>query len=490
MALSAKTVNLSVFSRTCINFVMAGVFSFAGAAQSTADSSLVAAIGAGHYSEAVHIVDASLRSRPQDPWLWTMRGMALDGLGDSAASLKSLDKALTLNPKYVPALKAASQFAYRHHNPSAFGYLHRLLAIRPDEPAANAMAGVLEYEAHNCVRAILHFEKSTQLVLSEETSATEYASCLFSEHRVADSVSVLEQAFRLHPSSRNLRYDLALAEAESGHGADALSTLQSSEDNDSGMLNLRASIESAAGDPAAAFADLGRAAEMSPQEERNYLDMALLCLDHEQQQRAVGSLSLGIARLPKAAALYAVRGIAYAQLSKYEEAEQDFTKATELDPRSSFGKVARTVLDMETEKPEAAKQSLLNQLKKDPNNPETNALLADLLIHQGAGPATPEFAQAKAAALQALEKKPDSIDTLNLMGKIECDEDNLAGALPYFERAYKLDPQNHATLNQMLLIYRKLGRKEDAARVADELKSSFAQEARQSADAFRAAPAR
>ena len=78
MALSAKTVNLSVFSRTCINFVMAGVFSFAGAAQSTADSSLVAAIGAGHYSEAVQIVDASLRSRPQDPWLWTMRGMALD----------------------------------------------------------------------------------------------------------------------------------------------------------------------------------------------------------------------------------------------------------------------------------------------------------------------------------------------------------------------------------------------------------------------------
>jgi tetratricopeptide (TPR) repeat protein len=490
MAHADKTVNKSRFNRTCISFLMAGALSLAATAQSPADSSLLAAIGAGHYDEAVKLVDVSLQSRPQDPWLWTMRGMALDGMGSSAASLKSLDKALTLNPKYVPALKAASQFAYQRHNARAPEYLNRLLAIRPDEAAANAMAGVLEFEAHNCIRAIPHFEKSAQLVLNDETSATEYAACLFDEHRIADSVSILDQAFRLHPSSANLRYDLALSQSESGRNADALSTLQSSEDNDSGMLNLRASIESEAGNPAAAFADLKRAAEMSPLEERNYVDMALLCLDHYQEQRAVDALTLGISRLPKAPALYAVRGIAFAQLSKYDEATQDFAQATELDPKSLFGKVARTVLDMETDKPEAARQTLLKQLEKNPNDPETNTLLADLLIHQGATPSTPEFGQAKAAVMRALQKKPDSIDALNLMGKIECDEDNLAGALPYFERAYRLDPQNHTTLNQMLLIYRKLGRKEDAARVADQLKSSFVKEAHQNQDGFRAAPAR
>jgi tetratricopeptide (TPR) repeat protein len=75
------------------------------------------------------------------------------------------------------------------------------------------------------------------------------------------------------------------------------------------------------------------------------------------------------------------------------------------------------------------------------------------------------------------------------MGRIEYDDDHLVDALPYLERAYKVDPQNHATLNQLLLIYRKLGRKEDAVRVADQLKSSFVKEARQNQDEFRTAPA-
>jgi len=489
MAHAGKTVNKCGLKPACISVLMAGALSLAGIAQSPADSSLLAAIGAGHYDEAVKLADASLQTSPRNPWLWTMRGVALDGMGNSAESLKSLDKALALDPKYVPALKAASQFSYRRHNARASEYLNRLLAIRPDEPAANAMAGVLDFEAHNCARAIPHFEKSAQLVLNDETSATEYAACLVDEHRSAESVSILDQALRLRPSSHNLRYDLAVSQVESGHSADALSTLQASDDIDSGMLNLRASIESTAGNPAAAFADLGRAADMSPLEERNYLDMALLCLDHDQDQRAVNSLTLGISHLPKAAALYAVRGIAYAQMSKYEESAQDFAQATELDPQGSFGKAAHTVLDMETNKPEVAKQSLLKQLEKDPNDPEANTLLADLLLHENAAPSTPEFAQAKAAVTRALNGRPDSIDALNLMGRIEYDDDHLVDALPYLERAYKVDPQNHATLNQLLLIYRKLGRKEDAVRVADQLKSSFVKEARQNQDEFRTAPA-
>ncbi|MGD0893551.1 MAG: tetratricopeptide repeat protein [Terracidiphilus sp.] len=475
--------------RISIAVLITGALSLAVLAQSAADSSLLSAIAAGHFAEAVKIADASLQSRPQDPWLWTMRGMALDGAGDSTTSMKSLDKALMLNPKYLPALKAASQFSYLHHNPRAMEYLNRLLAIRPDEPAPNAMAAVLEFEAHRCGRAIPHFEKGAQLILNDEKSATEYAACLFDQRRPADSASILQQALTQHPASRNLRYDLAVSQIESGSSADALATLQSSGDLDSSMLNLRASIEATLGNPAAAFADLKRAAEASPLDERNYLDMALLCLDHNQEQRAVDSLTRGISQLPKAATLYAIRGIAYAQLSKYDEAETDFAQANVLDPKSSFGQAAQTVLYMESEKPEAAKQSLLKQLEKNPNDPEANMLLADLLIHQGASPSTPEFAEAKAAVIRTLDKKPDSIDALNLMGKIESDEDQLAEALPYFEKANKLDSENHATLNQLLLIYRKLGRKEDAARVADQLKSLFVKEAHQSQGDFRTGPA-
>lgn len=484
------TKNQSNLKRTCISILIAAALSLAAAGQSAKDSALISALSARHFAEAVELADASLKSRPADPWLWTVRGIALDGAGDSEASLKSLNKALALNPKYVPALKAASQFSYQHHDVRASEYLKRLLALQPAEPAAHAMAGVLGFEAHNCAVALRHFEQSVQLVVSNEASATEYAQCLLSEHRNADSIAILEQARGMHPESRNLRYDLALAQFDSTRYEDALATLQPAADDDSGILNLRASIETAIGRPDAAFSDLTRAVEMSPLDERNYVDIGLFCLDHYQDQRAADALTVGIAKLPDAASLYAIRGIAYAQLSKYDEAEKDFARASQLDPRSLLGELGHTVVSVEKDQQANAKQSLLLRLEKNPNDPVANTLLADLLMHEDALPGSPEFNQAKSAVKRALQQKPDAVAALNLMGEIEFDESNFDGALLHFEKAHRLEPQNHTTLNHMLLIYRKLGRKEDAAKVADQLKALFAGDTRHGQGTFRAAPGR
>jgi tetratricopeptide (TPR) repeat protein len=390
-------------------------------------------------------------------------------MGKTQESLESFDKALSLDPQYIPALKAAAQFTYQNHNAKASKYLERLLTLRPNEATAHAMAGALDYKAHNCAGVIPHFEQSVQLVLSNEISATEFAACLLEEHRTADAVRILTQARTVYPQSRNLRYDLGLAQLEDGHIEEALATLQPAADDDAGILNLRASVESAAGNLDAAYADLKRAAEMNPKEERNYLDLALLCLDHDNEQLAVDVATVGIAHLPKDAAMYAVRGIAYAQLSKYDAAQEDFARATELDPGRPLGEVARSVLYDEMDQPEKAKQSLRQQLEKAPGDPVANTLFASLLIRQGAAPRTPELAEAKAALARALQTDPNAVEALILLGKVDLEEEDLPGALNALERAERLDPNNRSTLNQMLLILRKLGRTQDAARVAVRL---------------------
>ena len=423
------------------------------------------------------MADASLQSRPRDPWLWTVRGMAMAGMGRTQTSLESFDKALSIDPQYIPALKAAAQFTYRNRDQLALKYLGRLLALRPDEPAAHAMFGVLEYEAQNCAGAIPHFEQSTQLVLNNETSAAEYAACLLDAHRTADAVKVLVQARTMHPASRNLRYDLGLAQLENGRSEDALATLQPAPDDDAGIVNLRASAESATGKLDAAYADFKRAAEMNPQEERNYLDLALLCLDHGREQLAVNVATVGIAHLPSDAALYGVRGIALAELAKYDAAQEDFTRATELDPAKPLGDVARSVLYVETDQPEKAKLSLREQLKKTPGDPVANTLLANLLIHQGAAPATPEYDEARAALTRALQTDPNALEALILLGKLDIEGNDLPSAFSALERATRLDPNNRTTLNQMLLILRKLGRAQDAARIAERLTALLSEEA-------------
>jgi tetratricopeptide (TPR) repeat protein len=446
-------------------------------AQSPADIALLSDLNAHRYAEAAGKADSSLRGRPKDPWLWTVRGLAIGGLGKTQASLENFDKALSLDPEYIPALKAAAQLTYQSRDPKAQEYLKRLLALRPDEPTAHVMAGVLEYAAHNCTGSIQHFEQSVQLMLSNETAATEFAACLLHEHRTADAVRILIQAHTAHPASRNLRYDLGLAQLENGQYAEALATLQPAADDDAGILNLRASAESASGNLDAAYADLKRAAEMNPQEERNYLDLALLCLDHNHEQLAVDVTTVGIAHLPKDAVLYAVRGIAYAQLAKYDTAQDDFARATDLDPGGPLNEAARSVLYVEMDQPEKAKQSLRKQVEKAPGDAVANTLLANLLIHQGAALGTPELAEAQAALERALHANPNAVEALILLGKVDLEKEDLLGALDALERAERLDPDNRSTLNQMLLIFRKLGRRQDATRVAERLTALLSEDA-------------
>jgi predicted Zn-dependent protease len=468
---------------------VAVLFTAGVSAQTSTNASLLSAFNEHRYPQAVEMAGSALKSRPTDPWLWTLRGMALVGMGKSTEGLANLDKALSINSRYVPALKAAAQLTYQHRDSRAAAMLNRLLAIEPDEPAAHAMMGVLAFEAHHCADAVVHFEKSAQLVLNSEASATEYASCLLEEHRSADAVALLSQARLRYASSRNLRYDLGLAQSENGQSADALTTLQPTPDDDPGILNLRSSLESAAGNLDAAFADLKRAVEMDPTIERNYLDMALLCLDHDQDQRAADALTVGIQHLPKNAALYAVRGIAYSELSKYDEAEKDFEKAKELEPKGSLGGVGHSVLYVEREQPERALQSLRQQLKKSPEDAALNTLLGDLLMHQGATPSTPEFREAENAVTRALSTEPRNVEALILMGKIDLEKNDLAGAFDALERANKLDPDNRTVLSQMLLTLRKMGRKDDAVNVAQRLKSLLGKDEKLDKDPIRTASA-
>lgn len=460
-------------------------FFFRAAAQTASDSSLLSAVAAGRYSDAAAMADRLLKSRPSDPWLWTMRGIALDGMGDTSASMRSYEKALGLKAGYLPALKAAAQVAYRMHDRKAAGYLDRILAIKPEEPAANAMRGVLDYEARDCIAAVGHFERAGQTVLASEAAATEYAACLIDTAHAARAIEILSQARQQRPASRTLCYDLAFAQAQNGQRSEALATLRSAPDDDAGILNLRASLEGAAGELDAAFNDLKRAVDLDPRAQQNYIDMALLCFDHNKEQRAADVLTVGIGQLPGNATLYALRGIAYTQLSRFDEAAGDFARAGDLDPRAVFSQLAATVLAERTGHPEKAQEFVRAQLARNPDDPGMNILLANLLIHRGIQPATSEFAEAKAALTRALKFNPETEEALALLGHLDLDEDDILGATTVLEKAVRLDPNDHSALNLLLQAYKKSGRKQDALQIANRLKALDDEDARRAQGEFR-----
>jgi Flp pilus assembly protein TadD len=413
-----------------------------------------------------------LRASPKDASLWTLRGVALDGEGHTQESLASFHHALVLDNSFLPALEGAAQTAYLHGDPKALDYVENLLAEAPENEVANAMAGALTYQSHACDRSIVYYEKSKEQVYRDRRAVDEFADCLLKKQQTGQAVAVLSRAMSLYPESVQFKYNLAVAQLQNHQpeqAVDVLSPLSTVKDAD--LLNLLALAYEQAKRPDDAFRVLENAIEINPLDETNYLDLAILCLEHNQEQRSVLAATAGIARIPKASSLYLIRGVAYAQLAKYDKAESDFMTAAELDPNQPHSTIAMSLLYSDRNELDKEKALLTKQLSITPNDAVTNYMLADLLIRSGALPHQPDFDKALMHLGRSLAAKPDSAEAQILMAKLLTQDGNYADALSHVEVALQAEPNDQSALNRKFVLLHKLHRDAEAAQVLNQLKT-------------------
>jgi tetratricopeptide (TPR) repeat protein len=448
-----------------------------GENDSIARHDAAALISSQKYNAALERLAPLLQAHPKDASLWTLRGLALQGLRQRNESLASFDRALAMDQGYLPALEAASQTAYLDHDPRANGYVQRLLSVDPANEVANAMAGALAYPSHDCASVVDHFQRSHSAVYKDENALAEFADCFLSNGKAGQAVEILNRGSQLHPASVQLKYNLAVAYLQDHDPAQAVRTLEPlAEVRDSGLLNLLAYAYTQVNRPDDAFRTLENAIELSPLEQLNYLDLGILCLELNQENRSVVAATAGIARIDKAPALYLLRGIAYAQLAEYDKAESDFTEAAQLEPDQPQGTIAMSLLYSDRHELQKEEALLDKQLELTPNDAVANYLLADLLIREGAEPGQPEFEKAQSDLAKSLMANPNSAEAQVLSGRL-CERANEpAEALDHFRSALKIEPDNRAALDHELLLLRKLHRNREASEASDHLKSVLTNE--------------
>jgi tetratricopeptide (TPR) repeat protein len=367
-----------------------------------ADDPLLDAINNGRFKEALATADSLLKAQPRDARLWTARGVALGGLGRSEASLSSFDQALKISPGLLPALKGAAETAYRSRDSRASGYLAKILLADPKNDVANAMLGVLAFEGQNCSQALKYFDNSRALVERDPVATSQYGACLVNGGRAGDAVPIFQRALAANPTSINTRYNLAVSLLKAGRAEDAVETLRPLSE-DAAALNLRAAAESAAGRLEDAIASLRTASRLAPTDERNYIDFAVLCLEHDNSELAEEVATAGLKNIPGSARLYSVRGLVRALRGQQEQAATDFDKASELEPGRAYGAVGQSVLLRQGSRIEEAIAVLRRKLRAAPDDPILNYMLADVLLRQSANPGTLSFVEAR----KALERSTD-----------------------------------------------------------------------------------
>jgi tetratricopeptide (TPR) repeat protein len=452
-------------------FLVAGpacVAQTAGQPSGTAD--IISALRNQNFDQALRLSEGALQKSPHDYRIWTLRGMAYSGEGKNSQALDAFDHALKLNSTYLPALEGTAQVEYQQGNTEAKAHLQRVLALRPGDPTSHAMLGVIAYRERDCANAVVHFEKAGDLLSNQPAALAAYGACLAMLGQFEEATAVLKQAIAAQPGSKQVRYNLALAEWKANHGEDALATLQPPEGNgfeDEEFLLLAADISESQNDTARAIAVLRKAILAQPTKVDAYLDLAYISYEHASPQVGVDVLNAGLTQLPENAQIYLVRGVLYAQLGKFMEATEDFATANRLDPSLSFTTTAMGIVQSQEHRSGQALETFRAAAKAHPKDALTQYLFAEALSQQ-AEPASHDT-QAIAAAQLAARLDPQMVAARDLLATLYLRDGHTQAAIEQCRAALTTDPKDQQALYHLILALRQTDQKDQVPELLKQL---------------------
>lgn len=406
-----------------------------------------------NFSQALELAKAAVRQSPRNPKLWALEGMSLSGLGREREALSAYNSALSVSPDYLPALEGAAELEYQSGGKHAASLLERIVKLRPGDPTANAMLGVLDYKRNDCNSAARHFGASREMISSQPVALTEFGSCLMELEKAEDAVPVFQQILALESSDPHSRYNLAVVQLAAHHAKDAIETLQpllAATQPDPDVLDLASSAYEETGDTPTAVKLLRQAIILDPKKVRYYVDFATISFAHQSFQVGVDMMDLGLKEDPDGAPLYVARGVLYIQLGQYDKGEADFESANRLDPRQTSGAVAEGLAQMQQSNLDQALATVRSQLKSHADDSFLHYLEAQILFQRGIDPGTPEFNQAIEAANRSVQLKPDFVLARDLLGNLYLKSGETEKSVVQSRRVLQENPSDQEALYHLI----------------------------------------
>lgn len=449
------------FRSGCALFAVASSLLPARAQQPTSSVTAIESLIRSHqYDRALQLTKSGLNQSPKDFKLWTLEGIIFSLEQDRSNALPAFDKAITLSPDYLPALKGEVQLLFPSGDKHAILLLTRILKIEPKDQTAQEMLAMLERRQGNCQPAVDHFLLSGDSIEQQPSALEAYGYCLVQLQRMQDAIPVFEQLSHLLPDSTYPKYDLAVVQAAAKENDAAIKTLEpllTPDQQDPDILSLASETYEAAGDTPKSVSLLRRAIVLSPTSANYYVAFASLCLDHESFQVGIDMLNAGLAHIPNDPSLYISRGLLYAQLAQYDKAEADFDKAEQLDSAHSLGSYAADLAELARNNPDQALLKVRAQLRAHPENALLHSLLAQLIMDQGPAVGSPEFTEATKSALVAVRLKPDLVTARDTLASLYVHSRQYNLAIEQCRIALKYSPSDEAAAYHLLIALRHSG---------------------------------
>ena len=426
-------------------------------------TAIAAALRQEQYDQALHLLEPMLKEYPGNAQLWTMQGVAYQGLGRKKDALRSFQRALKISPDNIPALQNSAQIAYDAGDPAGIPIIEHLLRLRPDDPTSHGMLAVLEYQQGNCEAAATHFEKASSLFDSQLPALHAYGACLVKLKRFDKAEDVFARSLALNADDPQERM-IAAAVHQMAHqpqrSIDVLEPLLQAKQN-AAALELASAAYEDIHDTDKAVEALRQAILLEPHNVNLYVDFAALSATHQSFQVGIDAVNDGINLEPKAAPLYFARGVLYVQLAAYDRAQADFEKAYELDPNQSLSVAAQGLAAAQRSDLSQALKGIQEKLARRPDDPILLYMEADILVQQGADPGSPDFQTAMRSAKKAVTLRPALGPAHGVLAKLYLQSGQYVEAAAQCRKAIEIDPKDQSSLYHLIQAQRKAGKMDE-----------------------------
>ncbi|MDQ2841365.1 MAG: tetratricopeptide repeat protein [Acidobacteriota bacterium] len=430
---------------------------------------------AGQFREALAASDRDLKTNGGDARIWTLRAMASAGLGQTASATKDLQRALHLQPKFMPALQNLAQIQYQSGDPQCEKTVEQIVALRPDDPVAHGMLGALAMERQDCKRGLAEYKQAGPAA-DNDVVRWQSGTCYFQDENWSAAAAEFS-ALLAKRDNDALRFNLALTQLRSSKAADAIETLRplaSKPEVDTEALSLLASAYEANKQTPEALHTLQTAIVKSPQDEQLYTELAAECLDHNAVLLGVDVLKAGALTLPHSARIQTMLGVLEARAGQPAAAKKSFDKASQLAPDAPLASVALAVMLMQQGSADQAVQVLGDELRRVPESIPAQLTLAQALLQRSHS--RQDLAKAEALLKKVLHQNAHEERAYTTLGKIYTDRADYASARIALEKALSLDSTDSTATYLLMTTYRHLGREEDANHLATKVREFLAKE--------------
>jgi tetratricopeptide (TPR) repeat protein len=446
----------------------------------------------GDFQPAISLLGRALSSIPRDLKTLNLLGIALTGAGRTDEANRRFRQALAIDPSFYPAKKnlAVNEFN-AGRDAEAEDLFKEVLGVVADDEIAHLHLGEIHFARKQLAAALAHFEKSGARATANPAWTLHFATCLLEQGQTPRAVALLD---RLPAGDATSRFEAGMLLGGAGVYADAarqfgaaragykdpyaagynqmLMLVEAGEheraievaqelfranQRTGELFNLVSRAYVGANRIQEAYDALRTAARLEPSEEQHYLDLSLLCLDHENFDLGMEILDVGLKYKPDSGRLHVYRGVLLVMKGLVDEAEREFETARRFGLGGPAPDVALAMAWMQSGNAGRAVDLLREGIKAGAREAVVPYMLGIALMRTGIDAAAPEGAEAIAAFEAAIKLDPTLAGPRAELGKALLRRGDTEKAIEQLERAATLDPDNPAPLYLLGQAYRKMG---------------------------------